>query len=89
LIASVVFDVVLVAVLLGIISVLGRGGLPLHCGGLTRKNPPETPSPEIYTTVGFSDESPDHRGELDELCKFEHPYFAIANILVLVLIRPP
>ncbi|KAH6842839.1 hypothetical protein B0I37DRAFT_204953 [Chaetomium sp. MPI-CAGE-AT-0009] len=83
LIASVVFDVVLVAVLLGIISVLGRGGLPMHCGGLTRvDDPPEPPLSDYYTTVGFSDKGPGHRGELDELCKFEHPYFAIANILV-------
>jgi hypothetical protein len=81
--------VVLVAVLLGIISVLGRGGLPMHCGGLTRKDAMTiTPVPP-FSTIGFSDRSPGQRGELDKLCEFEHPYFAIANILMFVLIRPP
>ena len=75
--------------LLGIISVLGRGGLPIHCGGLTRKDAwtirPEPP----FDTIGFSDGTLEQLGELDKLCAFEHPYFAIANILVSVLIRPP
>lgn len=79
----------MVAVLLGIISVLGRGGLPLHCGGLTRKDD-FTMIPEIgFDTVGFSDESYGRRGELDKFCSFEFPYFAIANILMSVPVRPP
>jgi hypothetical protein len=34
--ASIVCDVLLSAVLLGVVNVLARAGLPVHCGGMTR-----------------------------------------------------
>ncbi|AEO59013.1 hypothetical protein MYCTH_2134741 [Thermothelomyces thermophilus ATCC 42464] len=81
--AFVVCDVLLVAVLLGIINVLARAGLPIHCAGLTRGHldPDVVPLPG-FTTIGFSDEDPGQRGELDKFCGFARPYYVIANILV-------
>lgn len=40
--------------------------------------------PPGFTTVGFSDESPGARGELDGLCEFAQPYYVVANALVSV-----
>ncbi|KAK4249546.1 hypothetical protein C7999DRAFT_39375 [Corynascus novoguineensis] len=86
--AFVVCDVLLVAVLLGIINVLARGGLPMHCAGLTKKDldPDEEDLLPGYTTIGFSDEGPGVRGELDELCEFAQPYYIVANALVFTYI---
>ncbi|KAH6617875.1 hypothetical protein B0J18DRAFT_468216 [Chaetomium sp. MPI-SDFR-AT-0129] len=84
---TVVFDVFLSTILLGIINVLARGGLPMHCAGMTRPDldPTIVPLPG-FTTIGFSDEGPGRRGELDDLCQYVTPYYAVANFLIFTYI---
>ncbi|AEO64286.1 uncharacterized protein THITE_2110271 [Thermothielavioides terrestris NRRL 8126] len=85
-----VCDVLVCAVLLGIISTLAHAGLPVHCGGMTRSNylPGDRPNfPSYgYTTIRFSDESPGQRGELDYLCGLDRSYYVIANTLIFTYI---
>ncbi|KAG7286621.1 hypothetical protein NEMBOFW57_008932 [Staphylotrichum longicolle] len=79
----IVCDVVMCAILLGIITTLSHAGLPVHCAGMTRiTDPNEKYSIPGYTTIGFSDESLGQRGQLDTFCGFDRSYFAIANALI-------
>jgi hypothetical protein len=87
--ASIVCDVLLSAVLLGVVNVLARAGLPVHCGGMTRIDiKPGIDLKPGFTTIGFSDESSGKRGELDALCEYEHPYYVLANALMSVILSP-
>ncbi|KAK0742531.1 hypothetical protein B0T21DRAFT_361576 [Apiosordaria backusii] len=91
LIAFVVFDLVFCAMVLGIISLLARSGLPVNCVGLTRTDyqPGDTqPPPHSYgfSTVRFSNESGGLPGQLDKFCGLERAYFGFANALVFFYI---
>ncbi|TPX18890.1 uncharacterized protein E0L32_011442 [Thyridium curvatum] len=80
LVASIVTDVIMSGLLVGIITIAARAGIPSNCGGLT-KNPPldvKEPPKEPYTTHGFSNQSDGKKGKLDNLCALERGYYFIA-----------
>jgi hypothetical protein len=37
-----------------------------------------------FTTIGFSDESSGHNGELDRFCGFERSFYSISSALMSV-----
>ncbi|KAK4178681.1 hypothetical protein QBC36DRAFT_324127 [Triangularia setosa] len=91
LVAFVVFDLTFCAMVLGIISLLARSGLPVNCVGLTRTDyqPADAkPPPHSYgfSTIRFSNESGGLPGQLDKFCGLERAYFGFANALVFLYI---
>ncbi|KAH8904229.1 hypothetical protein BR93DRAFT_131944 [Coniochaeta sp. PMI_546] len=86
----IVGDVMFIGVVVGLITVLARAGLPSMCVGLTNGDfssdvRPDKPS-YGYTTIRFSDEAPGHKGELDRYCAFERSVYFIAIGLIFTFI---
>ncbi|KAK4454111.1 hypothetical protein QBC34DRAFT_177552 [Podospora aff. communis PSN243] len=96
LIAFIVFDVLFVALDLGIVTLLSRAGLPDHCKGLTKRDSDDGmwPEPAVsgghsppISIPGFSDESIDGvEGSLDKFCGYERSFFVIAMAVVFTYI---
>ncbi|KAK4158368.1 hypothetical protein C8A00DRAFT_10838 [Chaetomidium leptoderma] len=82
----VVCDVLVCAVLLVMISTLARAGLPVHCAALFVPNSNQRSPISTFTTIGFSNENPGQRGELDHFCGLDRSYYAIANALIFTYI---
>lgn len=79
-------DVIFSGVDIALITVMARAGVPTHCAGLTRtdfepEDHPENPHPG-YSTVRFSNEAGDAKGELDRFCAFERTTYFIAVGLI-------
>ncbi|KAI1473106.1 uncharacterized protein F4812DRAFT_39545 [Daldinia caldariorum] len=77
-------DVLLTGIMIAIISVLSRTGLPTDCHGLTRDDmekgdAPDNPPPEYDTRFGDGD---DIKGLLDKYCSLEQSFYSIAIALV-------
>ncbi|KAI1800289.1 hypothetical protein F4811DRAFT_44147 [Daldinia bambusicola] len=78
-------DVLLTGIMIAIISVLSRTGLPTDCHGLTRDDmekggAPDNPPPG-YDTTRFGD-GDDIKGLLDKYCSLERSFYSIAIALV-------
>jgi hypothetical protein len=96
LVAFIVFDVLFVAVDLGIVTLLSRAGLPDHCKGLTKRDLDDGmwPEPAVsgghsppISIPGFSDESIDGvEGGLDKFCGYERSFFVIAMAIIFTYI---
>lgn len=84
----VVGDVLFVGAILAVVAILSRTGVPSNCAGLTDRDQifsERRPGPG-FTTVGFSSEYRDAKGELDKLCNLERGVFFIATGLVYTFI---
>ncbi|CAJ2505148.1 Uu.00g125420.m01.CDS01 [Anthostomella pinea] len=82
----VVTDVILSGLMLAIITLLARTGVPSNCHGLTRDNfvrgdAPDDPPPG-YTTIRFGDGPHDGKGLLDRYCTLERGFYFISITLV-------
>ncbi|KAH8884653.1 hypothetical protein GQ53DRAFT_386247 [Thozetella sp. PMI_491] len=77
----IVLDVKFCAISVAIITLLASAGLPSNCGGLTKSDPNSIDNrrPQLgYSSIGFTNESGDQKGELDKFCAFERSYYFIA-----------
>lgn len=84
LVSFVVLDVLFCGMVLTIVSILARAGLPMHCEGMTMRNFTDNDSPG-FVTPGFSDEDT-YSGNLDKYCGLERSYYSISNALVFTYI---
>ncbi|KAK7935538.1 hypothetical protein PG985_001033 [Apiospora marii] len=82
----VVGDVLFTGLMIGIITVLARMGVPSNCAGLTRSDYKENDEPNEppagYQTIRFGDGSADHKGVLDKFCALERAYYFISVAMV-------
>ncbi|KAK7953745.1 hypothetical protein PG996_014637 [Apiospora saccharicola] len=81
----VVGDVLFTGLMIGIITVLARTGVPSNCAGLTRsdyKDDEPNDPPHGYDTIRFGDGSADHKGALDKYCALERAYYFISVAMV-------
>ncbi|KAK8065950.1 hypothetical protein PG997_012697 [Apiospora hydei] len=82
----VVGDVLFTGLMLGIITVLARTGVPSNCAGLTRSdykdNDASYDPPDGYRTIRFGDGSAANKGVLDKYCALERAYYFISVAMV-------
>ncbi|KAI2633069.1 hypothetical protein GGS26DRAFT_66131 [Hypomontagnella submonticulosa] len=79
-------DVVFSVMMIAIITVLARTGLPTDCHGLTRDDMEpgdvEDKPPPGFNTMRFGDEAHNIKGQLDSYCSLERGFYFIAAALV-------
>ncbi|KAK8855764.1 hypothetical protein PGQ11_011676 [Apiospora arundinis] len=82
----VVGDVIFTGLMLGIITILARTGVPSNCAGLTRSdykdNDAKYDPPDDYDTIRFGDGSTRNKGVLDKYCALERAYYFISVAMV-------
>lgn len=86
LVTIVVFDVIFTGLMMGIITILARTGVPSNCAGLTRSDfrkgdRPDEP-PDGYDTIRFGGNSRDFKGALDKFCALERAYYFISLAII-------
>ncbi|KAK4190760.1 hypothetical protein QBC35DRAFT_54188 [Podospora australis] len=77
LVTFIVLDVLFCGMVLSIVSILARAGLPMHCAGMARS--------DLGIPV-FGDGTLGSYGQLDKYCGLERSYYSIANALVFTYI---
>lgn len=91
-VAFIVGDVIFTGIVIGIISMLARAGVPANCGGFQTDQTNQASThdddgkPEglsdIYTTKGFSNQSGGAKGELDKFCALERGFYFISVAII-------
>ncbi|KAI0376480.1 hypothetical protein F5Y04DRAFT_266359 [Hypomontagnella monticulosa] len=77
-------DVIFTGMMIGIVTVLARTGLPTDCHGLTQddNNEDKPPPGSGFDTFRFGDESRNIKGQLDSYCSLERGFYFITAALV-------
>ncbi|ORY62669.1 uncharacterized protein BCR38DRAFT_439429 [Pseudomassariella vexata] len=80
----VVGDVIFTGLMIGVITILARTGVPSNCQGLTTSESDDAPNkaPKGYNTIGFGDGSSDKKGMLDKWCALERGYYFISVAVI-------
>ncbi|KAI0129502.1 hypothetical protein BJ170DRAFT_681001 [Xylariales sp. AK1849] len=82
----VVGDIVFTGIMIVVISILARTGVPSNCAGLTRSDFEDSDAPnnpdDGYGTVRFGSGSGDDKGMLDHFCALERSYYFISIAIV-------